>query len=797
MLPSPLVTLAELIVQQAKASPDAPAIAAPGCAPLSYAGLAAQADVMARALASLGVGAGDRVATLVPNGPDAATVFLAVGAAATCAPLNPAYREAELKFYLEDLEARALVVRHGDPSPAATVARERGIPVIALVPDPSAPTGTLLVESAGAGHHPIKAPVASDIALVLHTSGTTARPKIVPLSHANLRASARNIVTSLALGPADRSLDIMPLFHIHGLVAAVLATIESGGSVFCPPPFSALELFAWLRESDATWYSGVPTMHQAIVERARQDGVPAHRLRFIRSSSSALPPSVMADLEALFGVPVLEAYGMTEAAHQMTSNPLPPRPRKPGSVGVAAGPEVAIMAMDGRLVTDGTAGEVVIRGANVHAGYHRNPEANATAFQNGWFRTGDEGRLDPDGYLYLTGRLKEMINRAGEKIAPREIDDVLLEHPSVAQAVAFAVPHPTLGEAPVAAVIPRAGASLDEATLRAHAQARLAEFKVPSRILVVSEIPKGPSGKVQRNKLAELFAAQLAVTDSTTPEGPVESLLAALFASSLRRARIGRRDNYFALGGDSLQAMVLLRGAADAGLTITVEQLAQFPTVEELARALGRDAERAAPRGPAKVVVPPRVETTSNVDVDVIRDGDGERAETLVLVDGAALTHRALADRVTKSMRVVGLSTSTSEGDLGTTNRPEAAAVHDRAAAYAHRLLDAKSASLVILGRGPSALVAFEVASRLALAGAAPSLLVLVEPPWPSARWRWGWTRGAYEPTWRYAGDVLLVATAQRARWRSRFIGALDVVSPGAPLEARIARSVKRTPAVA
>jgi acyl-CoA synthetase (AMP-forming)/AMP-acid ligase II len=297
----------------------------------------------------------------------------------------------------------------------------------------------------------------------------------------------------------------MPLFHIHGLIAAVLASLAAGGSTFCTPGFNALRFFAWLGEARPTWYTAVPTMHQAILARAARnpEAVAAAKLRFIRSSSASLPPQVMAELEALFSCPVIESYGMTEAAHQMTSNPLPPAPRKPGSVGIAAGPEVAIMAEDGGLLGPDTVGEIVIRGPNVTAGYVNNPSANEAAFAHGWFHTGDQGTLDADGYVRVTGRLKEIINRGGEKISPREVDEVLMDHPAVAQVVTFAMPHDKLGEEVAAAVVLRDGQAATEGEIRAFCATRLADFKVPRKIVILDEIPKGATGKLQRIGLAQ------------------------------------------------------------------------------------------------------------------------------------------------------------------------------------------------------------------------------------------------------------------------------------------------------
>jgi acyl-CoA synthetase (AMP-forming)/AMP-acid ligase II len=344
----------------------------------------------------------------------------------------------------------------------------------------------------------------SDVALVLHTSGTTARPKIVPLSQANVAASARHIGATLKLTPADCCLNIMPLFHIHGLIAAVLSSIAAGGAVICTPGFDALRFFRWLDEERPTWVTAVPTMHQAILSRAERNKeiIARARLRFLRSSSSSLPGPVMQELEAVFGCPLVESYGMTEASHQMASNPLD-GVRKPGLVGLAAGPEVAIMDDDGRILPQGEIGEVVIRGPNVTAGYENNPDANAKAFIHGWFRTGDQGMLDADGYLMLTGRLKELINRGGEKVSPLEVDGVLSAHPAVAQALTFAMPHAKLGEEVAAAVVLREGAALTDRELRDFAAKHLADFKVPRKVVFLPEIPKGATGKLQRIGLAE------------------------------------------------------------------------------------------------------------------------------------------------------------------------------------------------------------------------------------------------------------------------------------------------------
>ena len=475
--------------------------------PLRYGELRALVAATIRDLNTLGIGRGDRVVTVIPNGPEAATAFLSVAAGATAAPLSRGLTADEFRFNLVDLRAKALLILEGLASPAREIAAQLGVKLIELVPEPARGAGAFTLKpSHRNGAVPGKPGPAEpdDVALVLHTSGSTSRPKIVPLLQRNVTASARNIRTALQLTSEDVCLNIMPLFHIHGLMAAVLSSLSAGAQVCCSPPFNGLRFFHWLDEVRPTWYTAVPTMHQAILSRASRhaEELRRARLRLIRSSSASLAPSVMEELERTFGCPVVEAFGMTEASHQMTCNPLPPRARKAGTVGVPAGPEVAIMDEEGKILPRGQTGEVVIRGPNVTPGYEANPEANESAFIDDWFRTGDQGVIDRDGYLQLTGRLKELINRGGEKIAPIEIDVVLMAHPAVQQCVTFAVPHDKLGEDIAAAVVLRDGHACSERELREFATQRLEHWKVPRKLIFVQEIPKGRTGKLQRLGLA-------------------------------------------------------------------------------------------------------------------------------------------------------------------------------------------------------------------------------------------------------------------------------------------------------
>ncbi len=464
-------------------------------AEVSYGALLQQVTEMADALASAGIGRDDRVAMVLPNGLPTIVCFLAASIAGTAAPLNPNYRQQEFEFYLEDTGAKVMICPPDGAEEARRAASER--PILAVDMDDK---GWVSLRDAKKGAT-AATPKPEDIALILHTSGSTGRPKRVPLQHQNIAISARNVANTYQLSASDVSLCVMPLFHIHGLVASTLATFLTGGTVVVPSKFNPLGFWRLVREYGVTWYSAVPTIHQLLLARAAEKPAGAETLRFVRSCSTALPPDVMYRLENVFQVPVLEAYGMTEAAHQMASNPLPPMEHLAGSVGPASGTvRISIMDEKGNHLAPGQRGEVVIQGPNVFKGYENNPEANTKSFSNGWFRTGDQGYLDEKGYLHLTARLKELINRGGEKIAPRSIDEVLLKHPAVAEAVAFGFPHKMWGEEVAAAVVLRQ--PVEEAAILKHCREHLAEFECPKKLYVLESIPKTGSGKIQRGAVA-------------------------------------------------------------------------------------------------------------------------------------------------------------------------------------------------------------------------------------------------------------------------------------------------------
>lgn len=564
------------------------ALLAPGKAPLSYEGLLAFVDHTARTLRNAGVSPRDRIALVAGSGPEAATASIALMAAAICLPIRPGLPEKALRFALQDGCACAIVLA-ADDTAAHRVARDLGLIVFDMRTDADSPAGVFDL-APQQSHRPAAAtawPGADDVALVLHTSGTTARPKRVPLTQANLLAGATTTARHLALSPADRGLGVMPLFHTHGLVGSLLSSITAGASVVVTPGFEAQHFFEWIAEFEPTWYSASPTIHQSALAAGAGYWrcAPTHRFRFVRSTSAALPPSTLRALEELFDAPVIEAYALSEAPGQIASNPLPPGPRIAGSVGLPTGAEIRVVDAAGNPVQNGCAGEVAVRGPGVIAGYEGSDSAPIPS--GGWLLTGDQGHLDAQGRLFVSGRLKEIVNRGGEKLSPREVDEVLFEHPAVVEAAAFAAPHPTLGEDLLAAVVIRRGWPCDGPALRDYLAQRLPAHKVPSQVLLVEGIPRGPTGKIQRRELHEAFG-HLAYSAYAAPTDDVERHLAEIWQSALKtETRVGIDDDFFALGGDSLLAVsMFVEVERRFGHMLRISTLFGAPTIRRLAEML-------------------------------------------------------------------------------------------------------------------------------------------------------------------------------------------------------------------
>ncbi|KAH6828117.1 AMP-dependent synthetase and ligase family protein [Perilla frutescens var. hirtella] len=512
------LTLTGLLKEVAGIFHSRRAISVPGKLDLTHARLDQLVDDAASQLLAAGIGPGDVVSLTFPNTVEFVVMFLAIiRVRATAAPLNAAYTFDEFEFYLSDSESKLLITSKEGNEPAQAAATKLKIRHLsATLPDGESeiilsPTQTEVeAESLSKLRND-----PSDVALFLHTSGTTSRPKGVPLTQQNLYSSVQNIKSLYKITESDSTVIVLPLFHVHGLLAGLLSSLGAGASVALPSAgrFSASTFWSDMKNSNATWYTAVPTIHQIILERHLSSPEPGYpKLRFIRSCSASLAPAIMNRLEEAFGAPVLEAYAMTEAAHLMTSNPLPEDgPHKAGSVGKPVGQELTILDEKGVEQGPNAAGEVCIRGPNVTKGYKSNPEANKSAFAFGWFHTGDLGFLDSDGYLHLVGRIKELINRGGEKISPIEVDAILLSHPDVAQAVAFGVPDDKYGEEINCAVIPREGSNLDEAEVSRFCKENMAAFKVPKKVFITDSVPKTATGKIQRRIVAEHFLAQISV----------------------------------------------------------------------------------------------------------------------------------------------------------------------------------------------------------------------------------------------------------------------------------------------
>jgi acyl-CoA synthetase (AMP-forming)/AMP-acid ligase II/acyl carrier protein len=553
-----LMCIGKIFEKHALNRPNAIALIAPNRKSLTYAELHAQVEAVVSTLNGLGIGWNDRVAVVLPNGSDMATVFTALVAGATCVPLNPEFRDNEFEYLFATLGINAVITQSEANSPARDVAQAKGIPIIELRSTEVAGvfelSGKKTLNLGNGGYTNL-----DDVALVMHTSGTTAKPKIVPLTQKNLLSSAENHIRTLNLSPDDCCLNMMPLYHMHGLVSVLFSSLVVGASVVCVTKFDCQEFFSWLDEYSPTWYSASPTIHQGVLDciKSSSNEEKKYSFRFIRSAAAPLPTTVMEALENIFNVPMIEAYGMTEASGQICSNPLPPKKRIPGSVGLAAGTQVAIIDEKGNKLQPGHLGEVIIRGENVLDAYEKAPQANKDNFINGWFRTGDLGEWNADGYLFIRGRIKEIINRGGNKIFPREVDEALMNHPEVAEALTFGIPHRTLGEDVVTAIVPKKEDAVSAKDIRAFAFSVLADFKVPSHVEPVKEIPRSATGKPQYRKLIEKIIAS-SDKETELPQNYVEQEISAIWIEILGLSDVSLKDNFFMLGGDSLSANIIV-----------------------------------------------------------------------------------------------------------------------------------------------------------------------------------------------------------------------------------------------
>jgi acyl-CoA synthetase (AMP-forming)/AMP-acid ligase II/acyl carrier protein/NRPS condensation-like uncharacterized protein len=589
----PFSCLQDLLSDYGRNARDRSAILAPGRRPMTYGALLMQVNDVVCGLRSLGVGGSDRVAVVLPHGPEAAVAMIAVAAGAVCVPLSPDFTDDEYQRYFGELHLAALLTRADLNSASRGAARTLGIPVIDVSPRPSEGAGAFgIVGQALQCVVGDEFASGADDAFIMLTSGSTSRPKTVPLTHASVCLSAHNVCAAMGLRSRDRLLSVLPLFHGHGLISGLLAALTAGSSVVGTPEFNATEFFGWLTEFRPTWYTAVPAIHRAILSAADPHRRAAKRssLRIVRSASTSLPSEVLTGLEALFGVPVIDTYGMTEAATQIAANPL--HRRKLGSVGKPAGPEIAILDSKGRRLPSGKRGEIALRGPTITRGYGNDAAATVSAFRDGWFRTGDLGYLDAGGYLFIVGRIKEIIHKGAQKVAPAEVESALQSHPDVIEAAVFPVPHERLGADVGAAVVLRQDTEVSPQKLRDFARERLAGFKVPGLIRIVPEIPKGGGGKVKRSELAAAFSKSEPTAEERAawmvlPRSELERQLAAICADLLDIDQIGVDQDVFALGVDSLAMMqMILRIEERFGVGFSFKDIFKAPTVAALALRL-------------------------------------------------------------------------------------------------------------------------------------------------------------------------------------------------------------------
>ena len=589
-------TIPQAIRVWAERSAEAPALLAPGRTSLTYGRLWKQIENIVGWLNRMGIGRNDLVALMVPNGPEMAVAILGIASGAAVTPINTAFGSEELERIFSDLRIRALVMQAGLDSPAGDLARARSIQVVELMPSWDAEAGIFTLSgedgvlAASAG---ICGP--DDICRLTRTSGTTGRPKIITHTHRHYSTRARLWDSALQLSQTDRCMNLMPLIYGGGLMNGLVATLYAGGSVVCPPAFHQSSFFEWLECFHPTYYTGSPTIHRAVLDQARgkQEVIARCPLRFIGATSAVLPSHLRDQLEAVFNAPVFEMYSSTECG-PIAVSPLSPKKRKPGSVGLPAGTEVAIMSEPGSFLPAGKIGEIVVRGPALFRGYQNDPEANKRSFVGGWFRMGDLGYLDEEGYLFLTGRLKEIINSGGQKVSPYEVNEALLAHSAVAEAEAFAVPHPRLGEEVAAAVVLRSGVVASERELREFTAGRLTRFKVPRRVLIVDEIPKSPAGKIQRARLAEWFGKTAGfgnenIAEYVRPRTRLEEQLAQIWEEVLQIKRVGVHDDFQSLGGDSIQATLIIGMACELfGISLPLDQFFKASTIAQMAEIVAR-----------------------------------------------------------------------------------------------------------------------------------------------------------------------------------------------------------------
>lgn len=707
-------TIYEHLKEQARLQAEIPFFVATGCPPLTYARFLSHVQSLAAVLRSCGIGRQHRVGVILPNGPELGGLILAVSSCAVCVPLNPNYSAAEVMAILPQLRVETVILPPG--SAHLESCRKLGLAVLEARREAHWPAGIVSLGREAAHSGEVEWGRPEDVAIIYHTSGTTARPKVVPITHGNLCQPLSAYSAHYRLTPQDRAMGSTPLFHAFGVTVLLTTTIASGGSVAFPPDYSAAALCSGLEEHRATRLAAVPAMLDSLADHVERNGPSpgGHCLRMIQTGSNALNLATAARLEDFFGVPVLSGYGMSEIGVTLTGHPLPPRPRIMESVGLALFGEVGVMAEDGRLLPTGEQGEIVTRGGGVFSGYEDNEAANAEAFSNGWLHTGDRGYVDAEGYIFITGRFKEMINRGGNKVSPAEVDEALLQLPGVRDAACFPVPHPRLGEDLAAMAVRLPGMHLNAGDVRRLLRERLADYKIPNRIIFVDAIPKNDIGKVQRKALAGLLAEkdarEAAARPFVGPRNAVEAALAEHWQEALGLGQVSVDDDFFALGGDSLQAVILLTEIEVRwGRAMPVSVLMERGTIAGLARLILEDEAQLDPL----VVIQPA--------------GTQPPLFCLHALFGDVIQYHALKHYCSEDQPIYGLR-FTQWNALAT----QPMSTSSLAREYLQRIKDIQPVGPYrLVGHSSGGLLAYEMAHQLAASGEKAGLVLLLDTGTP------------------------------------------------------------------
>lgn len=729
-------TLPARLRQHAARRPRHAAILAPGFPPLSYSELVRYIDTFGAALSAAGIGRSSRVAVLFPAGPELALINVAVACNAALVACNPSLPAAQISQLLRRLNVSAILLPAG-ADPPEWLSGVRPLTVIRVAQAQHSLLEASIGGDAAAGPAGDAGP--EDTALIIQSSGTTGIPKLVPVRHSALIAMAARIENCFELSHLDRAASLLPLYYSQGIKTACLMPLLLGGSIAIPQAPLLDDVNAWLSGLQPTWFAAGPTFLQALLERVQETSrAPLrHNLRFITAGSAILPERTRIGIERAFGVPLLDAWGMSEVG-MLTANSIRPRERKVGSVGYAYPDEIAISSPEGKILSAGETGEIVVRGPQVFTGYIGDDDANRAAFVDGWFRTGDLGSIDADGFLTITGRIKEIINRGGEKIAPAAVERALLSHPDVLEAAVFAVPHARLGEDVAAAVVPHPGVSPTAAELQKFLGANLPQSMIPRSILFLPSLPKGPTGKVLRKELSA--SCKVAVDHVVAPpSNEIELRLTGLWRQLLEREDIGVEDDFFACGGDSLLAARMVLEAEKITRKLLRGRTLPMPAT---IRAFAHDIAGAEPLGEQGLVA---------------RISGGKQSTPFFFCHGDYLFGGryawSMADLLGEEHAVYLINNY----NLAEIAAPE---LEQLAAGYLPAVIAAQPSGPIRLGgHCNGALMAIELSRQLSARGREVELLVLIEPISLNAR-----------PLFRRAGrllDILCAAVPRRSSRRT------------------------------